>query len=435
MAEGSPILSPQQISAMFQDSLTWDRETMAEYQRKQLSQLLQHARATVPFYKNRLDLLFRNDGSIDWSRWRDLPILTRSDLRDSAERLKTTAPIERHGSWGKKSSSGSTGVPITVAFTQFFIEIAGYGWDRFHKLNGFHANNGSNEFVMALPASSPPDAESLARTGGPGIRPALLILRTLPVQRKLQHLCRSGFHTLMDSANHAEILARENLRQGKPLSLTGIECIGTGITEEQQSLFAESFGTRAISPYSSSEAALMAFECPHGHDHLHVCSETVLLEILDDKGREVPAGESGRAVVTPFFNSAQPLIRYEQGDILVRGKACPGGITLPVIQQIIGRSDAIFKFPDHEVSVFGLDIAFVRNQLQADAFQIAQTAAQALELRYLSANVAGSDATQSVTAELRKFFRPEISIAFRRVADIPFNAGGKQQRYVREFEL
>ena len=116
----------------------------------------------------------------------------------------------------------------------------------------------------------------------------------------------------------------------------------------------------------------MAFKCNHGNDHFHVCPELVLLEIVDENNRQVPVGGKGRVLITPFFNSAQPLIRYEQGDIVVRGAGCPGGLTLPVIKEISGRKDAIFKFPDRDVAIVGLDVVEIRKLLQADAFQFAQ---------------------------------------------------------------
>lgn len=74
-------VSFRQIRSMLQDGLSWSNETLLAYQRNQLEQLLRHARKHVPFYSKRLDCLFTKSDQIDWSRWQEVPILKRSDLR------------------------------------------------------------------------------------------------------------------------------------------------------------------------------------------------------------------------------------------------------------------------------------------------------------------------------------------------------------------
>ena len=72
----------QRIYEMLMESQYWPPEQMLAYQRSQLAQLLRHAKATVPFYKTRLDPVFKKNGEIDWDRWHEIPIVTRADLRD-----------------------------------------------------------------------------------------------------------------------------------------------------------------------------------------------------------------------------------------------------------------------------------------------------------------------------------------------------------------
>jgi phenylacetate-CoA ligase len=86
-------VSGQQIFDMLMESQFWSADQMRDYQRSQLAQLLRHAKAHVPFYKTRLDCVLRKDGSIDWDRWEEIPIVTRADLRDrGGEMLSTFVP-------------------------------------------------------------------------------------------------------------------------------------------------------------------------------------------------------------------------------------------------------------------------------------------------------------------------------------------------------
>ncbi len=58
------------------------------------------------------------------------------------------------------------------------------------------------------------------------------------------------------------------------------------------------------------------------HDGLHLTAENQLIEILDDQGRAVAAGQEGNVVVTDLTNYGMPFIRYANGDLAV---AASGG--------------------------------------------------------------------------------------------------------------
>ncbi len=65
----------------------------------------------------RIELLFRRDGSIDWQRSEEVPILTRQDVQVAEARLRSDHLPSGHGrTWAKKTSS-STGEPLTVTHT------------------------------------------------------------------------------------------------------------------------------------------------------------------------------------------------------------------------------------------------------------------------------------------------------------------------------
>lgn len=108
----------QRIYEMLMESQYWPPEQMLAYQRSQLAQLLRHAKATVPFYKTRLDAVFERNGEIDWDRWHEIPIVTRADLRDRREEMLATALPPGHGPTKTFHSSGSSGVPVSVEVTQ-----------------------------------------------------------------------------------------------------------------------------------------------------------------------------------------------------------------------------------------------------------------------------------------------------------------------------
>jgi phenylacetate-CoA ligase len=88
--------------------------------------------------------------------------------------------------------------------------------------------------------------------------------------------------------------------------------------------------------YTCEELGYLALQCPD-FEHHHVTAESVFLEVLDEKGRPVPAGGTGRVVATAMHNFAMPLVRYALGDEAEPGEPCACGRGLPVLRRIIGR--------------------------------------------------------------------------------------------------
>ena len=121
---------------MLMKSQHWPAASLLEYQRSQLSQLLRHARKNVPFYRTRLDPVFKEDGEIDWDRWHEIPIVTRTDLRDRRIEMLAAKLPPGHGPTKTFTTSGSSGIPVSVEATR----LGGYAnraaARRFHKLQG-----------------------------------------------------------------------------------------------------------------------------------------------------------------------------------------------------------------------------------------------------------------------------------------------------------
>jgi len=89
----------------------------------------------------------------------------------------------------------------------------------------------------------------------------------------------------------------------------------------------------------------MAGECDR-REGLHVFGETVVLEVVDDSGREVAEGEEGDVLVTTLWNYTMPLIRYRVGDRAIRGpNRCSCGRPYPLLNRVTGRSGASFPRP------------------------------------------------------------------------------------------
>lgn len=183
--------------------------------------------------------------------------------------------------------------------------------------------------------------------------------------------------------------------------------------------------------YSAVEAGYLALQCPQ-HEHHHVQAESVFVEAIAEDGRACGPGETGRAVVTPMFNFAKPLIRYELGDFIEPGGRCPCGRGLPVLARILGRVRNMVTLPSGERFWPQLSALRYADVLPVRQHQIAQVAPDRLEVRL----VADRRGTPAEEAQLREIIVKKIgypfAIGFAYPEAIPRGRGGKFEQFKSE---
>jgi phenylacetate-CoA ligase len=97
------------------------------------------------------------------------------------------------------------------------------------------------------------------------------------------------------------------------------------------------FHAPVFETYGSREFMLIGSECER-HDGLHLTSEHLVVEILDDDGRPAADGTEGDVVITDLHNYGMPFIRYANGDRAVAGFSdCLCGRGLPLLKKVVGR--------------------------------------------------------------------------------------------------
>ena len=117
-----------------------------------------------------------------------------------------------------------------------------------------------------------------------------------------------------------------------------------------RNLVGRTFGVDVLDAYGSTETGHIAAECTK-HEGMHILDVKVLVELLDNEGRDVPAGVAGRVVVTDLFSKATPIIRYDGlGDYAVRKEEpCSCGRPQPLLARVEGRTVDTITLPDGDV--------------------------------------------------------------------------------------
>jgi phenylacetate-coenzyme A ligase PaaK-like adenylate-forming protein len=117
-----------------------------------------------------------------------------------------------------------------------------------------------------------------------------------------------------------------------------VTTFGVTTGEEERAAITEAYGCVPIDIFGTVETSFFAWQCRY-RDLWHISHELVYMEILDENGSEVPAGELGHMVLTSLTNPAMPFIRYRVGDSAsFADRPCKCGHSLPALERIQGRT-------------------------------------------------------------------------------------------------
>lgn len=343
------------LALLFQlDRSQWfPLEELRRLQARQVSRLVDHARRTVPFYRDRLAPVTLDHG-IDDEAWLGLPLLTRAEIQAAGEDLLSGAIPEDHGGATEIFTSGSTGTPIRSLRTKLW-ELY---WSAFTVRDHlWHGRDLTGKLAAIRDTAKGkalyPEGETIPSWGPSSGRvfetgPTVSLNATTPVAQQAEWLQREDPDYLLTHPGIAHRLAQHCLDHGIRLArLRGVETISEILRPATRALCHSAWNVPVVDLYSARDAGYIAIQCPD-HEHYHIQSEGILVEVLDKHGRPCVPGQVGRVVVTPLHNFAMPLIRYDIGDYAETGEACPCGRGLPVLTRILGREQNMLLLPNGE---------------------------------------------------------------------------------------
>ena len=408
-------------------------ERLAAAQRRQLGAVVDHARRTVPFYRERLAALARPDGP-DPARWREVPLLTRAEVQGAGQGLASTAPPPEHGATHTQQTSGSTGRPLRTlgtGLTRLFwnaLALREHLW---------HGRDFSRRLCAIRPEAvdTAPDGADAPDWGAPvatvfASGPASLLGSHHPAPHQAAWLAARAPGYLLTLPSNLRELARHCLEAGEALAgLHQVRTFGETVGDDLRDLALRAWGVPLVDAYSAQEVGYMALQCP-GHAHYHVQSEALLVEVVDDAGRPCGPGETGQVVVTTLHNFAMPLIRYANGDYAEVGGPCPCGRGLPVLRRILGRSRNLLTLPDGRRFFPSFPAELFTAVADVRQFQLVQHGPAELEVRLVVPGGLAADQREAIARRLADRFGHPFHFRFTLVDAIPRSAGHKYEDFV-----
>jgi phenylacetate-CoA ligase len=313
---------------------------LRELQLHRLQFIVNRTYERVPLFRQRMDKRGLSPADIrslgDLAR---LPFTTKTDLRDTYPFGLFASPMQEVVRF--HASSGTTGKPIVVAYTQADLADWAQVMMRSFLACGLHCGDiiqnayGYGLFTGGLGAHYGAEALGAAviPISGGNTERQIMILKDFGVTAIC---CTPSYflHLLERAADMGVDIKSLPLRAG----VFGAEPWTEGMREriEAQTCL------KAYDIYGLSEiiGPGVAMECLH-QDGPHIFEDLFYPEVIDpESGDPLPDGVEGELVLTTLCKRAMPMIRYRTRDIsALHEQPCACGRTLRRIKRISRRTD------------------------------------------------------------------------------------------------
>lgn len=321
------------------------KEELESFQFGELTRLLRHAEANVPYYRRVFaEAGVRARDITQVSDMQKLPALTRPLASSTLEeRSSTVPPLPTI----KKTTSGSSGNPLVFAYdtgSEYWrnaMKLRGYEWA------GYRLGDPAIHYWGPPPRPLPP----WYKRAKIGLDRAIKRETYLDCVSQNEAAFRETVDTIgkkkpkvilayaQSAGGLARFILENGLRDWKDINVI---CGAEPLFDSDRAAMREAFGPGVFNTYGCRETMLIATECSE-HDGLHVSMENILVEVVvrDESGnsRAARPGEVGEMVITDLHNYGAPLIRYVNGDLATAGNdtTCGCGRKLARISSVEGR--------------------------------------------------------------------------------------------------
>lgn len=421
---------------MFQKTLKnqfLDADELAEVSWKKTTDTIHSAYENVPWYRKKFDEKgLHPDNIVSEEDFQLIPVLSRTELiqnfsefisqRTNSEKLKIS------------TTGGSTGTPLKIGMDpKANRETA--KWQMFSWWNLSPAVNMATLYrglpvrgVKKLALSLINWPQKVIRLDATSISKAEIdrfIFDFKKYKPKLVH----GYVGALDVL--ADHILKHNIKLPSPKV---VWTTAAPLSKLQENKISKAFGAPVCDQYGCSEMYFISAECP-AKEGLHIFSDLVKVEILDEHNKPVSPGTYGKIVLTNLNDDQFPLIRYENGD---RGrllnKTCTCGMALPLMDKVKGRISDNISLPNGTIlSGEYLTTIFDNYTDAVKQFQIIQRKSGDISVNivFIMESAENQKISNKVKAELDNRVKGQVKLKVESVSSIS-SLKGKLQFIIKE---
>lgn len=331
-------ISLQPLLLTFSGQIMQLTETQLEQIRRQIKRVKESGNA---FYKNKFTDIEADDIKTQ-SDFEKLPFCSKQELRDAYPLGLAAVPEEQivriH------SSSGTTGTPVIIPYTQKDVDDWAVMFARCYEMAGISRA----DRIQITPGYGLWTAGIGFQLGCEKLGAMAIPMGPGNTEKQLQMMQDLKSTVICATSSYALLLAEQIEKRGLKdkihlkKGVIGSERWG----EKMRARIRTILGIELYDIYGLTECygPGIGINCPGG-DGIHIFDDYVYVEILDPAtGLPVKEGETGEITLTTLVKEGAPLFRFRTHDLaaFIPGK-CSCGSPFPRITPILGRSDDMIK--------------------------------------------------------------------------------------------
>ena len=401
---------------------------------RKIRSLVAHAYSHVPFYRR----LFDDAGIVPEAiagiaDLRRVPVLTKRTILDHEADL-VASPW--HGRVFQRKTSGSTGMTLHFKKEADALAMNDAVMNRCYAWYGIGVGDRQARFWGVPVDWRPRLRENLKDFVTNRIRVSAFDLsrstcaRRIPTNPEIQARLLLRLHK-----RHLRFCREICAELGLPLRevpLKAVMCTAEKMYPQHRTALEKAFACPVVDEYGSSENGVISFQCRLGR--MHMMSDHLAIEFVDETGAPVAEGERGRIVITDLSSYAMPLIRYDIGDVgSASGAVCGCGITLPLMEIVEGRQEDFIRTEGGTL----VHAAYLCYTLKDDAvreFKMYQKSRESLLVQIVKSPRFTEETQRALEARLRTALGDRIAIRFEYLESIPREVSGKLRYFVSEID-
>jgi phenylacetate-CoA ligase len=385
-----------------------------------LSNIVLHAAKFVPYYRDQeWAARLRKGEPVDFQA--DIPLTPKDLVKEHPKDFYSTNVNPEDGETIAKYTSGSTGRPLEVRKTSKHFLVnerenkrLAMGWD-------LHQHDSVLQVVYQDRAGKPSNYLERKTTNEGKIlwvhygHDTSSILSCLVETSATRLSCMASvLYTVLELARKSG--RTPNLR----LACTFGEVTAPNVRVETE----YHFGLRVFDTYGAVETGLISARCAVCGDH-HIADRHVHVEILTTEGLPAKPGDIGRVYITPLYNAAMPLLRYQLGDLIELSKNEPCSNSRVAIKRIVGREGHMFKLENGRlITPIVRPLEFL--ELGVKRYKLIQTSLKEVELHYIPQDHKYLLDQVNAQSLIDFYLDPSLRVKPIIVNHLPQSSGGKQ---------
>ena len=421
---GYPI---KEATAELEKTLSFSEQEFEAFVLKKRDEIVNYHIQNNPSYQK----LIANKSDLDW---KDVPVMTKKDFQKPLiDRISNTFSLKNIYI---NKTSGSSGDPFVFAKDKFCHALTWaniinrFGWF------GIDFNSSLQARFYGIPLDFIGNKkERIKDLLSNRYRFTIFDLSDVVLEKVLKKFQHKKFDYINGYTSSIVLFAK--FLQQKNIVLNTICpslkcCVVTSemLFDDDKLLMETYFGVPIINEYGASELDLIAFQNKEGD--WQVNSETLFVEILNDKNEILAYGKEGRVVITSLYNKAHPFIRYDIGDIGILDEKST--VKKPILKKLIGRTNDIAILPSGKKSP-GLTFYYVTKSIIEDdgnvkEFVIKQTKIDTFDIEYISQNELTENQILKIEKAITTYLENGLTFTFTRKDKLERSKSGKLKQFV-----